>query len=344
MPVNQTPVTRPDAYDLVDTVAMHNAPGCPSPTETNGSDRQWGREDSNLRRLSRRVYSPFPLAARAHPLERARIVASRRAALRRARRRRRAGRLDDRAPARGARARPCSLADRATLPARQAVRRRADDAGAAAVPGRPLARRRGGGRRRRAPVPLRRGRRARTHAAGDLMTQRRRLDAFLLDAARERGPRCAKGAHVEVDDGVIRGRRRAGRRRTSSSARTARTGRPRARSGSAAGSSTASRSRGTSATTRLAASRYARPRGGRARRHPRRLRLGLPEGRPRERRRRRLEGARGRGSASTSRACARRTASTRASSTTCAATGCRCAGRGRGSRASARCSSATRPG
>src|SRR5207302_3342964 len=28
----------------------------------------WGREDSNLRRLSRRVYSPFPLAARAHPL------------------------------------------------------------------------------------------------------------------------------------------------------------------------------------------------------------------------------------------------------------------------------------
>ena len=30
--------------------------------------RSWGREDSNLRRLSRRVYSPFPLAARAHPL------------------------------------------------------------------------------------------------------------------------------------------------------------------------------------------------------------------------------------------------------------------------------------
>jgi hypothetical protein len=29
--------------------------------------REWGREDSNLRRLSRRVYSPFPLAARAHP-------------------------------------------------------------------------------------------------------------------------------------------------------------------------------------------------------------------------------------------------------------------------------------
>src|SRR6185437_3575237 len=32
-----------------------------------GSPVPWGREDSNLRRLSRRVYSPFPLAARAHP-------------------------------------------------------------------------------------------------------------------------------------------------------------------------------------------------------------------------------------------------------------------------------------
>ena len=31
---------------------------------------EWGREDSNLRRLSRRVYSPFPLATRAHPRER----------------------------------------------------------------------------------------------------------------------------------------------------------------------------------------------------------------------------------------------------------------------------------
>src|SRR5256885_5322644 len=30
---------------------------------------KWGREDSNLRRLSRRVYSPFPFAARAHPRE-----------------------------------------------------------------------------------------------------------------------------------------------------------------------------------------------------------------------------------------------------------------------------------
>ena len=30
-------------------------------------ESEWGREDSNLRRLSRRVYSPFPLAARAHP-------------------------------------------------------------------------------------------------------------------------------------------------------------------------------------------------------------------------------------------------------------------------------------
>src|SRR4051794_30577495 len=37
---------------------------------------EWGREDSNLRRLSRRVYSPFPLAARAHPRNEGRIVAS----------------------------------------------------------------------------------------------------------------------------------------------------------------------------------------------------------------------------------------------------------------------------
>src|SRR5690349_9391316 len=31
------------------------------------ANARWGREDSNLRRLSRRVYSPFPLATRAHP-------------------------------------------------------------------------------------------------------------------------------------------------------------------------------------------------------------------------------------------------------------------------------------
>jgi hypothetical protein len=30
MPINQTPVTRPDAtYDLTDTIAMRNAPACP---------------------------------------------------------------------------------------------------------------------------------------------------------------------------------------------------------------------------------------------------------------------------------------------------------------------------
>jgi hypothetical protein len=28
---------------------------------------EWGREDSNLRRQSQRVYSPSPLAAREHP-------------------------------------------------------------------------------------------------------------------------------------------------------------------------------------------------------------------------------------------------------------------------------------
>ena len=33
--------------------------------------QKWGREDSNLRRLSQRVYSPSPLAAREHPREQA---------------------------------------------------------------------------------------------------------------------------------------------------------------------------------------------------------------------------------------------------------------------------------
>src|SRR3954465_15512770 len=37
---------------------------------------EWGREDSNLRRLSRRFYRPLPLAARAHPRGSS-IVASR---------------------------------------------------------------------------------------------------------------------------------------------------------------------------------------------------------------------------------------------------------------------------
>ena len=41
----------------------------PSHAESPSTAREaeWGREDSNLRRLSRRVYSPFPLATRAHP-------------------------------------------------------------------------------------------------------------------------------------------------------------------------------------------------------------------------------------------------------------------------------------
>src|SRR5215218_3553792 len=34
----------------------------------------WGREDSNLRRRSRQIYSLLPLAARAHPRPRPRIA------------------------------------------------------------------------------------------------------------------------------------------------------------------------------------------------------------------------------------------------------------------------------
>ena len=49
---------------------------------------EWGREDSNLRRLSRRVYSPFPLATRAHPREAAILAARPRCRTGDARRRR----------------------------------------------------------------------------------------------------------------------------------------------------------------------------------------------------------------------------------------------------------------
>jgi hypothetical protein len=43
----------------------------PTTTRRPPESSTWGREDSNLRRLSRRFYRPLPLAARAHPRERA---------------------------------------------------------------------------------------------------------------------------------------------------------------------------------------------------------------------------------------------------------------------------------
>ena len=139
-------------------------------------------------------------------------------------------------------------------------------------------------------------------------------------AAARRLPRRAGGGGRRGLPGRRHGRRsndgtgRSGARRSAASASrrrcvvgadgVERLGRARPR-GSAAGSSTGSRSR---ATGRFG--RAARARDGRARRRPRRLRLGLPEGRPRELRRRRLGE---RGAAPARRTCgasATRTAST----------------------------------
>ena len=138
---------------------------------------QWGREDSNLRRLSRRFYRPLPLAARAHPRERSSAHCSLRwwrfdvivvgagpagstAAYRlaaRARRccssTRRASRATSHAAA-GSRCARCALLPFDVEPGR-------------------------GGRRRpvRAPARLRARRSSARAGAARLMTQRRRLDA-----------------------------------------------------------------------------------------------------------------------------------------------------------------------
>ena len=103
-------------------------------------------KDSNLRRLSRRVYSPLPLAARA-PLQEAAIVASGRGAVRRDRRRGRAGRVGDCAPARPRRGARAARRQEA-LSARQGLRRRAHRPRRPRAPVRRRARRRG----RRAPL------------------------------------------------------------------------------------------------------------------------------------------------------------------------------------------------
>ena len=83
---------------------------------------------------------------------------------------------------------------------------------------------------------------------------------------------------------------------------------------------------------------------GRARRRARRLRLGVPEGRPREPRRRRLAGGGAAAARRTSRGSRGSTGSTRRRSRTCAATGCRCGGPGAAPRAGASSSSAMPPG
>ena len=170
------------------------------------------------------------------------------------------------------------------------------------------------------------------------MTQRRRLDAFLLDAARERG--------VEV---------REGERSIDGNASTARPADVVVGADGANGTTAKAFGLGGGIVHGVAyegnvAYGVARPRalraprGRRARRHSRRLRLGVPEGRPRERRRRRVAGRRAAASASTSRASARRTTSTRRSSRACAATACRCAGRRDAARRRARAARRRRGG
>ena len=62
-------------------VRRFHRPVAPGRQEPPTGKARWGREDSNLRRLSRRVYSPLPLAARALPREKRHIVATPRCGL-----------------------------------------------------------------------------------------------------------------------------------------------------------------------------------------------------------------------------------------------------------------------
>ena len=242
------------------------------------------------------------------------------------------------------------LLDRAALPARQAVRRRAHAARRAAAARRPVdpvvedvvdrsssASTTGSRFERRGRGPL------------VLMTQRRRLDALPRRAGggrRGRLPRRRAGdrGRARRDGAIVRSTGRAPARR-SSSAPTARTASPRARSGSRAAATTASRSRGTSLrpTSREAATagRAVVELGAVAGR----LRLGVPEGRPRQRRRRRLGVAQGRACASTSSAPVREYGVARRTARRPARLPAADAQRGRARRrADGRCSSATRPG
>ena len=122
------------------------------------------------------------------------------------------------------------------------------------------------------------------------MTQRSRLDAFLLDAARERGVEVREGVKVGIEAGntVTLGPRERVTCATRSSAPTVRTASLQRRSASARGLHYGVAYEGNVRYPTLPRERYARRARARARRHPGRLRLGVPQGRPRERRRRRL--------------------------------------------------------
>ena len=133
------------------------------------------------------------------------------------------------------------------------------------------------------------------------MTQRRRLDAFLLDAARERGVEVREGVTVTIE----RQRRLAGGERsppTSSSARTARTGRRRKAFGLGGGIVHGVAYEGNVPYGVVSRERYARRAVIELADIPGGYGWVFPKGDHVERRRRRLAGARGRASAST---CAR---------------------------------------
>ncbi len=216
--------------------------------------KQCRGKDSNLRRLSRRVYSPLPLAARA-PLRaiaecsRTRGVRSVGGAVRRDRRRRGACGLGDRDPARTWRREGAARRSR-PVSARQAVRRRPHRAGRAGATGRRLARGRGRRALLRGAAPLPEALRAAKRDAArpdDAAAAARCLPGRAGGGGRSGlSRRChgrrSNGGTGRSDAGGRWATRSTG---TFSSARTASTARSRGPPGWAAGSSTGSRSRAT---------------------------------------------------------------------------------------------------
>ena len=120
------------------------------------------------------------------------------------------------------------------------------------------------------------------------MTQRRRLDAFLLDAARERGVDVREGARVAVDPDnsvLISGERFTADALIGADGANGVTAKA---VGLGAGDRLRRRVRGERQVPEAAARAVRESARARAGGHPRRLRVGVSEGRPRERRRRRL--------------------------------------------------------
>ena len=158
------------------------------------------------------------------------------------------GGLDRRLPARAS-GRARAARRQGELPARQAVRRRRDGARRAPAAVLDRARRRGGVDRLESASGTGPGSSAPRASRSRYMTQRKRLDHFLLQQAAAAGADVRDGVKVAdvranaltVDGETVQAR--------IVSAPTAATARPRARSTSAARSCTASRSRRTSRTT-----------------------------------------------------------------------------------------------